>query len=122
MDQETPAQPRRLARSRSAQSGARRNSQLRIVSWVTPKPRSRSSAATSRKLSVYRRRQSTASRTISVGYWRSLKGVPVRSLKRRRQAWQRNRREPSAVRPLRLVVAVDAQSGQASSVPSPFRG
>ena len=35
MDQETPAQPRRLARSRSAQSGARRNSQLRIVSCVT---------------------------------------------------------------------------------------
>ena len=59
---------------------------------------------------------------MSVGCCRSLKGVPARSLKRRRQAWQRNRREPSAVRPLRLVVAVDAQSGQASSVPSPFRG
>ena len=35
MDPETPAQPRRLARSRSAQSGARRNAQIRIVSWVT---------------------------------------------------------------------------------------
>ena len=27
-----------------------------------------------------------------------------------------------AVRPFRLVVAVDAQSGQAISVPSPFQG
>ena len=50
MYQETPAQPRRLVRSRSAKSSARRNSQIRIVSWVTPKPRSRSSSATSRKL------------------------------------------------------------------------
>ena len=30
--------------------------------------------------------------------------------------------EPSAVRPFRFVVAVDVQSGHASSVPSPFRG
>ena len=36
-------------------------------------------------------RHSTASSAMSVGYWRSLKGVPVRSLKRRRQARQRNR-------------------------------
>ena len=35
MDPETPAQPRRLARSLSPKSGAKRNSQLRIVSCVT---------------------------------------------------------------------------------------
>ncbi len=33
MYQETPARPRRLARIRAARSGAKRNSQLRIVSW-----------------------------------------------------------------------------------------
>ena len=69
-----------------------------------------------------RRRQRTASRTLSVGSWRSVNGVPVRSLHRRRQARQRNRRESSAVRLFRFVVAVAVQSGHASSVPSPFRG
>ena len=54
---------------------------------------------------------------MSAGSCRSVKGVPVRSLKRRRQAWQRNRREPSAVRPFRFVVAVDVQSGQPSASP-----
>jgi hypothetical protein len=48
----------------------------------------------------------------SVGYWRWLNSLPVRSLKPRLQLRQRKRRSPHAVRSGRSVVAVDAQCGQ----------
>ena len=67
MDPATPARPRRLARSGSAQSGAQRHAQFRIGSGVTASPRWSRSATTARKRSVYRRRPNTARRTRSVG-------------------------------------------------------
>jgi len=47
-----------------------------------------------------------------VGYSRKLNGVPVRSLKVRRQAEQRNVRYPSVVFFRCSLVAADVQCGQ----------
>ena len=55
-------------------------------------------------------------------YWRSLNGVPVRSLKRRPHARQLNLRYPSVVRRFRVVVAVERQCGQCIGVSSSHRG
>ena len=101
--------------------GAQRHSHSRIVSGVTEKPRSSRISAMSRQLSVSRSRRSTASSTTSVGYCRSFNGVPDRSLTRRPQDRQRNRREPSDVGPCRLVVAGDSQCGQVMRSSSSFR-
>ena len=48
---------------------------------------------------------------MSVGYLRKLKGVPVRSLNSRLQAWQRNFRYPSAVRSVCSAGVVAQQYG-----------
>jgi hypothetical protein len=73
--------PYRFVRNWSAIIGAKRVSQSRTVSCVRAKPLSKNSSATSRRLNLYRSRHKTASRTISVGTSRELKGVSARSLK-----------------------------------------
>jgi hypothetical protein len=87
-----PAWPRRFARSCSAISGAKQASQSRTVSWVKTMPRSKNISARSRRLNLYRSRHRTTRSTMSVGYSRKLKGVPVRSLKTRLQLGQQNMR------------------------------
>src|SRR6266542_4158524 len=122
MYQERPPWPRRLARNRVLTSGAKRNSQSRMVSWVTSYPRCSKSSATSRKPSLKRKRQRTANSTTSVGNWRSLKGVRVRSLKRRPQERQVKHAYPRAVRCRRSLIAVDEQCGHVMEISSSARG
>src|SRR4051812_1018224 len=81
----------------------------RTASWVNSKPRSRNISARSRRLSLYRSRQSTISKTMSVGNWRKLKGVPVRSLNLRPQPPHRNTAYPRSVVRFRLRVLDDWQ-------------
>src|SRR6476661_2970923 len=49
---DVPALPRRLERSCSLMSGAKRSSQSRTVSWVNSKPRTRNISARSRRLNL----------------------------------------------------------------------
>ena len=59
---------------------------------------------------------------MSVGYWRALNGVPVRSLQILRQARRAKVWKPSELRQVRRVVAVESQCGQLTAVSSSLRG
>jgi len=59
--------PRRFTRNRAVNNGAKRASRSRTASCVKTKPRARNISARSRRLSLYRSRHNTTSRTISVG-------------------------------------------------------